>query len=99
MPKTEQVTRHTERDSDDTIDTDIPTRPDNVTETLTDTDALLDEIDSVLETEVIEHELTLADLIRGGSLLQPQIHGSLRNCEGTCALGAAEDEAKRLGLL
>jgi hypothetical protein len=99
MPKTEQLNPSTPRTTDEPIDTDMPTRPDNVTETLTDTDTLLDEIDKVLDTEVIEHELTLADLIRGGSKLQPQIYHSLRTCKGTCALGAAEDEAKRLGLL
>lgn len=65
------------------------------------TDALLDEIDAVLEVELDDsHALTLADLIRNGSKLAPQAIGAWRGQEGeTCALSAAYDAAKKLDLL
>lgn len=99
MAETEQVERKRHDTVTEEVATDMPTRDPETQEKLDATADLLDEIDGILETEVIEHELTMADLIRGGSLLRPQTFGTLRDCEGTCALGAAEDEAKRLGLL
>jgi hypothetical protein len=99
MPTTERITHAPDRETDDNVATDMPARDEETQAKLDKTEALLDEIDSVLDTETIEHVMTLGDLIRRGAMLRPQVYGTWRNCEGTCALGAAEDEAKRLGLL
>jgi Pup-like protein len=70
-------------------------------ELLDETDALLDEIDEVLEVEVKATEtLTLADLIRNGAKQHPQAFGAWTTPQGeTCALSAALDGAKSLGLV
>ena len=65
------------------------------------TDTLIDEIDDVLEVEVETSEiLTLGDLIRNGSKLNPQAIGSWKGARGeTCALSAALEGAQALGLV
>lgn len=65
------------------------------------TDTLLDEIDEILDVEVVATEtLRLSDLIRNGAKMSPQAVGSWRGPKGeTCALSAAYDNAKSLGLV
>lgn len=91
-------TQHTS-DSSPT-DSSTPTSPSD-REILDVTDTLLDEIDDVLETEVKSSEiLTLGDLIRNGSQLNPQAIGAYRGPAGeTCALSAAYEAAQILGLV
>ena len=64
-------------------------------------DALMDEIDAVLEINPEpEKPYTLADAIREGSLLNPQKIGGWRGPQGeTCAISAAYDAVKARGLL
>lgn len=89
------------------VSTDMPTRDEETQAKLDKAEALLDEIDDVLDTETVEHVMTLADLIRGGAKRKPQVYGAMygtlhqngEECQGTCALGAADDEARNLGLL
>lgn len=68
---------------------------------LAETDALLDEIDAVLEVEVDgSGALTLADLIRNGAKQHDQCVGNWYGSQGeTCALSAALDGAKTLGFI
>ena len=102
MPKTRQEQpTHREEYPDTPEEAFLPIPRDGDTqEKLDDTEALLDEIDAVLDTEVIEHELTLSDLLRRGAKLAPQAFGALRTpCGKTCALGAIEDGARDLGLI
>ena len=62
---------------------------------------MLDEIDAVLEVEIDKtNVLTLSDLIRNGSRMHKQCIGNWYGEKGeTCALSAALDGAKALGLV
>lgn len=65
------------------------------------TDALLDEIDEILELNPEpEVPLTLAQLMREGSQLGPKSRGRWKGEEGaTCAMSAAYEAAKARGLI
>lgn len=68
--------------------------------TLEITDALLDEIEAVLDVKTPEPEVTLSDLMRLGAQLAPQGFGAYHSMKGeSCALGAVYDGAKALGLV
>lgn len=95
--------RSTERTTEpDEIDTEAAVaRRAEAEEQMDSTDALLDEIDAVLEVPVPAPEkYTLADAIREGSLLHPQAVGSFKGPQGeTCALSAALDAVKARGIV
>lgn len=70
-------------------------------EVISNADAMINEIDTVLDVEVDKSQtLKLSDLMRIGAKEHPQAIGAWRTTEGdTCALTAALDGAKSLGLV
>ena len=89
MSKTQTLTKPTTEEEEDVYEA-LPTENDSA-DVLAETDALLDEIESILE-EMPEAEkpFTLADAIREGSSVTNQAIGSWTGSQGeTCALAAA----------
>lgn len=83
--------RTTERRTDQTAEevTEVKVTTESRQELLNATDALLDEIDEVLEVAEPQPQ-SLADLIRWGAKLNPQCIGNWTGQQGeTCALQAA----------
>lgn len=85
-------------------ETSAPTkteRSESATNVIEAADAMMAEIDEVLEVQSTEEKpLTLADMIREGSLLAPQAIKAFRTPQGeTCALQAAYEAVKARGLV
>lgn len=97
---TQSLVKRSEKVRDDEV-AETPKAPATREEMLADIDALVQDIDEVLDVEVeASATLKLSDLIRLGAKEHPQAIGQWYGEQGeTCALSAAYDGAKKLGLV
>ena len=93
------VRKHDKRVPESETSAPSPKRSEEARAKLAETDAILDEIETILEVDPPKPQ-TLADLIRWGATMNKQAIGSWTGEQGeTCALQAAFTAAKAGGLL